>query len=219
MEATGTWDYDNQIVLSNQTREDGAPGVTVVTPLVMDDGRAVLVARGGCPISISTPEHWSEYTEPPGEPVVGLIQESQRLPNGAVPTPPPTPQVEWYNLTIEAIQPQMPYQLLPVFILQLPEAGRAYDALPYRKEPLALDEGSHFSYAIQWFMFAMILGVGYVFYIRHQELRELRIAGKLGQTAQPDPDLTGTSHVQGPRVTLVAAPARTVDQLTSLLPI
>ena len=197
VEAEGEWDYANQIVLTNQTRADGAPGVTVVTPLVMDNGRAVLVARGWVPYNLSAPEHWPEYAEPEGAPIIGLIQESQRLPNGTVPTPPPAPQVEWYSLAIEAIQPQMPYPLLPVFILQLPEEDRAYDALPYRVEPLALDEGSHFSYAIQWFMFAMILGIGYVFYIRYQELRDLRIAGKLGQTAQTDPDFTGVSHLQG----------------------
>ncbi len=206
VEVEGHWDYTNQIVLTNQTREDGAPGVTVVTPLVMDapsgHPRAILVARGWVPINLAAPEHWAEYAEPEGAPVVGLIQESQKLPNGAVPTPPPAPQVEWYTLGIDAIQPQMPYPLLPVFILQLPEADRAYTALPYRTEPLALDEGSHFSYAIQWFMFAMILGVGYVFYIRYQELRDLRIAGTLGQSEQAEPEPTepeptGVSHLQG----------------------
>ena len=197
VQATGEWDYANQILLTNQSRADGSPGVTLVTPLVLDDGRAVLVARGWIPYNQSAAEFWPDYAEPAGAPVVGLIQESQRLPNGEVPTPPPAPQVEWYRLAIEAIQPQMPYALLPVFILQLPEDDRPYDALPFREEPLALDEGSHFSYAIQWFMFALILGVGYVFFIRYKELRELRIAGKLGQTDETDADLTGVSHLQG----------------------
>ena len=43
-------------------------------------------------------------------------------------------------------------------------------ALPYRTLPqLNLTEGSHMSYAIQWFSFAALLGGGYPFFIRRQE--------------------------------------------------
>lgn len=201
VQAGGEFDYANQVVLTGQNR-DGAPGVILVTPLVMDDGRAVLVARGWVPSHRSTQEFWPEYEEPSGQPVVGLIQETQLLPNGSAPTPPETPQVEWFRINIDAIQPQMPFPLLPVFILQLPEEGRAYDALPFREEPLTLDEGSHFSYAIQWFMFAVILGAGYVVFIRTQELREQRIAGTLETLSEPgsldeDAPVSGLPQQQG----------------------
>ena len=178
VQALGEFDYTHQIVLKNQTRNQ-APGAIIVTPLVLGDNRAVLVARGWVPSNLSSPEHWAEYEESADHPIVGLIQESQRLPNGNAPTPPASPQVEWFMLNIDAIQPQMPYELLPVFILQLPEEGRSYNQLPMREEPLTLDEGSHLSYAIQWYMFALILGVGYIFFIHSQELREQRIAGTL----------------------------------------
>ncbi len=187
VQATGEFDYSNQIILSNQTRNQ-APGNVIVTPLVLDDNRAVLVARGWVSTSRSAPEYWSEYEEPEGLPVIGLIQETQLLPNGNVPTPPDSPQVEWFNINIDAIQPQMPYELLPVFILQLPEEGRSFNSLPMREEPLVLDEGSHFGYAIQWFMFALILGVGYFFFIQTQELREQRLAGTLPQDAVQEQD-------------------------------
>jgi hypothetical protein len=95
----------------------------------------------------------------------------------------------------------MPYELLPVFILQLPEEGRTINDLPMREEPLMLDEGSHFSYAIQWFMFAVILGGGYIFFVRSAELREQRIAGTLQDGAsqetngQTDLDFPATDPV------------------------
>ncbi len=201
VQALGEFDYSEQIVLNGQNR-DGAPGVNLITPLVLDDNRAVLVARGWVPYNQSQPEFWPQFEEPGGEPVIGLIQESQLLPNGSPPPVPDSPQVEWFSINIDAIQPQMPYELLPVFILQLPEENRPYSALPYRAEPLRLDEGSHFSYAIQWFLFALILGVGYLFLIQSQELRAQRIAGTL-QTADeqpedaPDPDLTSFPPQQG----------------------
>jgi surfeit locus 1 family protein len=185
VQATGQFDYANQIVLKGQNR-DGAPGVVLVTPLVLDNDRAVLVARGWVPFNQSTPEFWPQFEEPADAPVIGLIQESQLLPNGAPPPIPAEPQTEWFSLNIDTIQPQMPYQLLPVFILQLPEENRPYNALPFREEPLALDEGNHFSYAIQWFMFAAILGVGYLFFIQSQELRAQRLAALADQPPEPD---------------------------------
>lgn len=197
VQAQGEFDYSEQIVLTGQSR-DGAPGVTLVTPLVLDDNRAVLVARGWVPYNQSQPEFWPQFEEPEGVPVIGLIQESQTLPNGSLPPVPDTPQVEWFTLNIDAIQPQIPYELLPVFILQLPEEGRPYTALPYREEPLRLDEGSHFSYAIQWFMFSVILGVGYLFFVQSQETRERRLAGESSPTeAQPEAELNSVPTQEG----------------------
>ena len=43
--ATGTYDVEHEVTVKFTTR-DGAPGVDVVTPLVLADGDAVLVDRG-----------------------------------------------------------------------------------------------------------------------------------------------------------------------------
>ena len=172
VEAQGRFDYSHQIVLKNQNRND-APGVFLVTPFVMDDNRAVLVARGWAPLDQSNPQTWSQLEEPPGAPVIGIIQESQGLPDGSVSTPPPAPQLEWFRIDVPAIQGQMPYELEPAFILQLPEEGRALDKLPFREEPIRLDEGSHLGYAVQWFTFALILGFGYIMLVRYTERRAL----------------------------------------------
>ena len=43
-------------------------------------------------------------------------------------------------------------------------------ALPYREEPrFDLSEGPHLSYAIQWFLFSLMLGAGYFYYVHRQE--------------------------------------------------
>jgi surfeit locus 1 family protein len=181
VEAKGQFDYDHQILLKERPR-DGAPGVIAVTPLVMDDGRAVLVARGWVPYNLSAPEHWSEFEEGPTGDVVGLIQESQLSPSGEAPSVPAEPQTEWFLLNVDAIQPQMPYELMPVFILQLPEEGRSVTQFPIRDEPLTLDEGNHFSYAIQWFMFSAILGIGYLILIHQQETRGQRLVDEESET-------------------------------------
>ena len=199
IQANGVLDYDHQIVLKNQNR-DTAPGANLVTPLLLPDGQAILVARGWIPYNSSKPEDWPQFNEtsnetssdaPPEVRVVGMIQKSQVLPGA---TAPETPQTEWFRIDIEAIQRQIPYPLLPVFLTQLPEPGRAYDALPYRTVPFEITEGNHFSYALQWFMFAAILGGGYLPYIAYQEKRRQRL--QTGE--QLDSNVTPDAHVDLP---------------------
>lgn len=176
IEASGTYDYDRQILLINQQMPDMAPGVTLVTPLILDNNQAVLVARGLVYYNDTQDKTLTQFNEESEAMVVGLARASE--------TNPDTPilengQFEWHRIDIPAIQHQVPYQLLPFFIEQLPEPGRSLVAMPLRQIPedvqMIGDEGNHFSYAIQWFSFALMLGVGYPFYIRWQEMREKRI--------------------------------------------
>lgn len=184
IEVSGTFDYEHQIVLKNQNRES-EPGVKVVTPLLLPDGQAILVERGWIPYAQSKPEEWAQFNEATGDTtVVGMIQKSQILPGAE---PPPAPQTEWFRIDVDAIQRQIPYQLLPAFLTQLPEPGHGYEDLPYREVPFEISEGSHFGYALQWFMFAAILGGGYLPYIAYQEQRRQRLAaGQAGADAVPD---------------------------------
>jgi surfeit locus 1 family protein len=165
--AKGEWDYANQILISNQTFQ-GTGGYRVVTPLILDDNRAVLVARGWIPAYSADEATLNSLVEPAGAPIIGLASASQAIRGAPVSTPVAAPQREWYRIDIPAIQGQMPYQLEPVFLEQMPEEGRAYDALPIRSEPMALDEGNHLSYAIQWFTFALVLGFGYIMLVRQR---------------------------------------------------
>jgi surfeit locus 1 family protein len=165
--AQGQWDYNHQILISNQTFQ-GTPGYVLVTPLVLGHNRAVLVARGWIPANQVDADELAQFEEKPALPIVGLARKSQGLPQGAVSTPVATPKREWYRIDIPAIQGQMPYKLEPGYLEQMPEEERAYDSLPIRSEPIALDEGNHLSYAIQWFTFAVVLGFGYIMLVRHR---------------------------------------------------
>lgn len=166
--ADGRFDYANQLVLKSQIYRD-APGIVLVTPFVMEDNRAVLVARGWVPSDRSAPRFWPEMEEPASAPMIGLIRPSQAPPNGETAPPPATPQTEWYRIDIPAIQAQLPYKLESAWIQQLPEAARPLDRLPVREEPMALDEGNHLGYAVQWFSFAIIAGFGYIMFVRFRE--------------------------------------------------
>lgn len=157
--ATGQFMLDEQVVLKNQTSELLGPGMHLVTPLSLGDGRAVLVNRGWVPVS----DDYAQFDETASE-IEGVIQAFQspaRNDAGVLDA-----QAELFRLTFEQMQSQTREELLPVVLLQSAETDDLA-ARPYRSpiEP-DLSEGNHLSYALQWFSFAIICTVGYVFYLR-----------------------------------------------------
>jgi len=161
--ATGAYDLDHQVILKVQNWQ-GRAGVHLITPLILADGeKAVLVDRGWIPEADNNPTGHAKYDVFGPVTIEGFVALSQSLSRRAS-SEEEGPQVEWYRVDIAAMQPQMPYDLLPVFVLQAPEGN---EQLPYRIEPeFDLSEGSHFGYAMQWFIFSLGLGIGYVLYVR-----------------------------------------------------
>lgn len=177
--AEGTFDFENQIALNNQFFGE-QPGIQLLTPLVLansGDGpaQAVLVARGWVSYQDSEPEEWPRFDEPAITSIMGLAQETQVLEGE---TPPAADERLWHRANIAWINERMPYELLPFFIYQLPEAGRMLDDVPVRinRHPMTHLRSPlmHTSYAIQWFSFALIFGFGYTQLVRIQERKAAR---------------------------------------------
>lgn len=183
IQVTGTFDYAQQIAIKGVNRNQ-LPGVALVTPLVMADGRAVLVVRGWVSSDKAKPEQWGEFDEAQAQAtVVGLMREDQPLPGAPQPT---APQKEWFRVDLTALQAQMPYPLLPAFVEMLAEPNRSAMVLPIRAdEPAPYDEFMHLSYAAQWFIFALIGAFGYLMFVRQQEMRRARLATPDAITEQP----------------------------------
>ena len=171
--AQGTFDHTAEIALRNQVWNNQA-GVHLLTPLkIKDSDKAILVNRGWIPYEDFMSGDWSKYSEPGIVKVSGMIRASESEPdfggrNDPIPMPGEAPLKAWHLANVEGISRQVPYKLLPIYIQHSPDPN--WTSLPYRSEPdLELTEGSHFGYAIQWFTFAGVLGIGYLFYIRREE--------------------------------------------------
>jgi surfeit locus 1 family protein len=173
----GEYDFSGQVALTQQHWND-SPGFHLITPLVIQDeararsgdqrAAAVLVDRGWLPAGELAPENWSQYDVPGPVDVTGYIKLSQTVDGAAQASV--APQAEWYRVDVEAIQAQMPYELLPIYLQQVPPVEGS-TALPFRGElEPDLSEGPHLSYAIQWFIFTTILGVGYVYFVGKKPL-------------------------------------------------
>ncbi|MEO5987789.1 MAG: SURF1 family protein [Candidatus Eisenbacteria bacterium] len=158
--ATGTYDSAHQFLLSARSHE-GDTGVGVVTPLVMADGRAVLVDRGWMPALDAMTADPTAVAEPGEQSVVGLARE---IPAASGPTRwvrlPNQHAILWstYSLSRDSLAARVPYPLLGVLIEQLP--GPGVPAIPRREAPERPDPAMHFWYAVQWFAVAMIVGIG-----------------------------------------------------------
>jgi len=182
----GRYDYSQQVALRNQSYLDQF-GYHLLTPLVLDDGTAVLVDRGWIPAEGNDrPSSWSAYDEAPDVAISGIIRLSRaKAELGGATDPPLAPgQVRldtWLFPDLPRIQQQVSYKLLPIYIQLNPVSGDTQPPIPYQPE-VDLSEGPHQGYAIQWFSFAAILFVGYNFYIARHPQNRLAEASNLEET-------------------------------------
>ncbi len=169
----GEYDLQNQIALRSQYY-DNQYGVHLITPLIISGSeQVVLVDRGWVPAIDWSNGQISQYDETGVVEIRGMLRAPQSKADfGSRSDPTPVSGGEalkaWNFVNIPVISQQLPYTLLPVYIQQAPDAE--WKNLPYRSLPqLNITEGSHMSYAIQWFSFAALLGCGYPFFMRKQE--------------------------------------------------
>lgn len=160
----GTLDADHEVILSPRTYED-EPGADLVTPLrISGSSEAILINRGWIPYAETSPAARSIYRHSGVVEVTGIVRASGQLPSFLFfttgPTPSPShPRDIWQAVDIPVIQAQTPYHLLPYYVLQTKPLASGGDQ-PLPDSNIELSEGSHFSYAIQWFAFALIALVG-----------------------------------------------------------
>jgi len=167
---TGTYAPEEEVLLRNQAWND-LPGYHLLTPLRIEGSEAVvLVNRGWIPLEEGG-QSLAKYVEPGTVMVSGWIQAGQSEPRrGGRPDPQlaagQTRLDAWNFVNLERIALQVSGELLPVYLLAAPGEGTA---LLQRSAPeMDLSEGPHMGYAVQWFLFASMLGVGYPFYVRNQ---------------------------------------------------
>lgn len=182
--ARGEYDFGQQFALRNQYHENQW-GVHLITPLrLAGSDRLILVDRGWIPAEAFNSGDWSAYDEPGIVEVYGVLRASQTKADfGARSDPTPVPGAPlaraWNFVNIPLIAQQITGKLLPAYIQQAPDP--AWTGLPVRSQPeLEISEGPHMGYALQWFTFAAILGLGYPFFIKRQE----QAAGKRQVTSE-----------------------------------
>jgi len=156
---TGEYLPDETVRIVNRS-QNGRAGDNIVVPLMLADGSAVLVNRGFVPLPGSAPE-------PPAGAVtvMGRLRPSQDRRLGQLSDPETGDLTEMQRVHIERLQQQIDVPLEPMYI----DAFASDPADSSGLEPVAkpdLSEGSHQSYAFQWFIFSVCVAVGWVLAVR-----------------------------------------------------
>lgn len=192
---TGTFDASHQFQVRYRTNAD-KQGFEVITPLRSTAGPVVLVDRGLVQVfpgqqipDVLPPAPTGKVT------VVGYVRRSEQGSTEAITpvdgrirlinTPAiaavlPYPIVDGYVSAI-SVQPPQPPELIPL-------------------QPPALNEGPHFWYAVQWFVFTGLAALGFVVFVRG-DLRDRRAAQAAKAGARtPGQEVTHSEERDGSRI-------------------
>lgn len=154
---SGQYEIDHEIIVQARSLQ-GRSGHLVVTPLRTGAG-LIAVNRGWVPIDSDGPPVPTAIPPSGTVTVVGTLHTSEhRGPTGSIDADGFYSRIGRLDLAL--LEPQWGRALLPVY-LQLEEQAPPSGRYPVPLPPPETDPGPHLSYAIQWFVFAGIVAVGF----------------------------------------------------------
>jgi cytochrome oxidase assembly protein ShyY1 len=173
-----------QILWFNRS-QDGVAGDNVLTALVTESDTTVVVNRGFVPLGVDVPPAPTVETELLAR--VRIPQERQRgeLTDA---TDASAAVTEVRRIDLDQLSAQLPGEVAPVYldlIDAIPPIG-PNDPAPVPAP--ALDEGPHLSYAVQWFIFAVCVLVGWVLAVRRSIRSRQRAAVTAAAAVPATPD-------------------------------
>jgi surfeit locus 1 family protein len=157
VQLTGRYDYAKELVMTSRSR-NGAPGVYVITPLIVDSGLPVLVNRGWAYAADGMSIDLAKWKEGDTATVDGFLDDFVPA-AGVVATPSQPRGVR--HLVRDSLEARLGERVARFLVVQRLGSDQS-DSLQHlvRVAPPALDDGPHRSYAVQWFAFALIAIVG-----------------------------------------------------------
>ena len=212
---TGRYDPAHEIQARGRT-VNGDVGFEIVTPLVLDDGTAVLVDRGWVPApeagALAAP---TVPAEPAGQvTVVGQVHLSESRPT---PIEHRDGRLDTRRISVPRLAHEMPFPVYGAYVLltsQTPKADPAFTRVPIDHE----DSWQNAGYTVQWWLFAGMALFAYGWQARKEAQTR---SGAGTDPPEPSPALATAAARTGDRVEeadrkRAAAQAGSVDQAAEL---
>lgn len=165
--AHGRFDFEKQVALATRSFQ-GSPGVHLLTPLRLDNGATVMVNRGWVYAPDATTIDAAKWRERDGDTVT--ITGYAETWSGRETVPVPDRQRVVRALDSSAVVRLVGGPVLAYYIAQTSDSARG-PTRPVRLGEPVLSDGSHKSYAIQWFSFALVALVGGALLVREELVR------------------------------------------------
>ncbi|MFE7465080.1 SURF1 family protein [Streptomyces sp. NPDC057499] len=183
--ATGTYDATHEVVVRRRTSTDGRIGVHVLIPFDLKGGGTVLVNRGWVPSAASQSAFPDVPLTPEGEvTITGRLKADETTGTSGIKdiSGLPDRQVMLINSAQEAERLSRP--VLGGYVeLTAPEPTGGSPELI--ETPDSGSIGPHMAYAVQWWLFAAGVPVGYVVLARREKRDRLEAAAKEAAGEQP----------------------------------
>lgn len=172
VEASGTYDVDDTVIVRYRTRS-GEAGVDVVVPLVLEDGTSLLVDRGW----YATDNRGAASEDVP-DPPSGQVEITGWVRADATGDSTSVTDKSTRAVNSEAIAEALDREVLGGFVDLRSESPEPEEALLPVELP-ELGNGPHFFYGLQWWFFGALAIFGFC-YLVYDELRGGR--GPWGRT-------------------------------------
>ena len=167
--ATGTFDTAHEVVVRRRTNADENVGMHVLTPLVLKDGRVVLVNRGWVPAAADQKAYPAVPPAPKGEvTVTGRLKADETTGASGIKDLRGLPDRQ-VMLINSAQQAELTgAEVLGGYLEQTAPAapGGSPEQIP---EPDHDSIGAHMAYAVQWWLFASGVPVGWIVLVRREK--------------------------------------------------
>jgi cytochrome oxidase assembly protein ShyY1 len=154
--AKGQYLANDEVTIINRS-QDATAGYSPVTPFLLEDGTVVFINRGFVPLAQPVPAPSSGQVT-----VKGYLRTSQkRTLLSAVDSTDPA-ATEFHRLDVNLLSQRINKPSLPMYIQLTQETPALTSTWPAPTQLPELTEGSHFSYAMQWWFFSLVSLTGWI---------------------------------------------------------
>lgn len=158
--AQGVYDTAEEVILYGRTLNE-RPGNHVLTPLVLPDGRVLIVDRGWVPFEMDVPPVAAAAPPATSVEVTGLLVPSEPGDPGD------GPATTMVRVDLARLGRQIDRPLLPYYLQLRRQTPPQPGTLPAHPPAPELTEGPHLGYTLQWFAFATIAFGGFWLLVWH----------------------------------------------------
>lgn len=155
---TGQGQYlaEDQVTIINRS-QDATAGYSPVVPFLLDSGSVVFVNRGFVPLSQAAPPPTAGNVT-----IKGYLRTSQkRTLLGAVDSTDRS-TTEFHRIDLDLLSQRINQPTLPMYMQLSEEIPALSSTWPAPTQLPELTEGSHFSYAMQWWFFSLVSLTGWI---------------------------------------------------------
>ncbi|MER5785700.1 SURF1 family protein [Streptomyces mobaraensis] len=195
--ARGRYDVKGEVVARLRTDNSGKSGYMVITPFVLEDGKAILVNRGWVPADAGQRE-FPQVPAPPSGTIdlVGRLRADEDPGSGIRDTKGLPPRM----IMIINSRRQGEQLHRPMLGGYLELISPAPDGQPQTiDDPDHSSIGNHMAYTVQWWLFSAFVPVGWVILVRRERRDQMAAAAAAAPKDPKDPaDPAGSTTTAKP---------------------